>query len=151
MKVLVLHGVNLDMLGRRDPGQYGTVTLPEIDTALQSLGTELGVEVECFQANVEGILCERIHRAHGEVDAVVINAGAWTHYSYAIRDALAILRVPIVEVHLSNIHAREAFRHESVIAAVAKGQIAGFGVDSYLLGLRAAVSAARAAQGSAQG
>jgi 3-dehydroquinate dehydratase-2 len=151
MKVLVLHGVNLDMLGKRDPVQYGTVTLPEIDNALQSVGTELGVEVESFQANVEGVLCERIHRAHGEVDAVVINAGAWTHYSYAIRDALAILRVPIVEVHLSNIHAREAFRHTSVIAPIATGQIAGFGVDSYVLGLRAAVSAARPAPASKQG
>lgn len=144
MKVLVLHGVNLDMLGRRDPGQYGTVTLAEIDGALETLGRELGVEVECFQANIEGILCERIHQAHGEADAVVINAGAWTHYSYGIRDALAILAVPVVEVHMSNIHAREAFRHHSVIAAIAKGQIAGFGVDSYLLGLRAAVAAARA-------
>jgi 3-dehydroquinate dehydratase-2 len=151
MKVLVLHGVNLDMLGKRDPVQYGTVTLPEIDNALQSVGTALGVEVESFQANVEGVLCERIHRAHGEVDAVVINAGAWTHYSYAIRDALAILRVPIVEVHLSNIHAREAFRHTSVIAPIATGQIAGFGVDSYVLGLRAAVSAARPAPASKQG
>lgn len=148
MKVLVLNGVNLDMLGKRDPGQYGTVTLPEIDEALQSAGIELEVQVECFQTNVEGVLCERIHRAHGDVDAVVINAGAWTHYSYAIRDALAILRVPIVEVHLSNIHARESFRHSSVIAPVALGQIAGFGVDSYLLGLRAVVSAARAARAS---
>jgi 3-dehydroquinate dehydratase-2 len=144
MKVLVLHGVNLNMLGKRDPGQYGTVTLPQIDEALTMLAAELDVQVESFQANVEGVLCERIHRAHGEVDAVVINAGAWTHYSYAVRDALAILRVPIVEVHLSNIHAREPFRHHSVIAEIAKGQIAGFGADSYLLGLRAAVSAARA-------
>jgi 3-dehydroquinate dehydratase-2 len=148
MKVLVLHGVNLDMLGKRDPGQYGTVTLAEIDRMVQDLGAELGVEVECFQSNVEGTLCERIHRALGEVGAVVINAGAWTHYSYAIRDALAILRVPIVEVHLSNIHARESFRHHSVLVEIAKGQIAGFGADSYLLGLRAAVSAARAAQAS---
>jgi 3-dehydroquinate dehydratase-2 len=151
MKVLVLHGVNLNMLGKRDPGQYGTVTLAEIDGALETLGGELGVEVECFQANIEGVLCERIHQAHGEADAIVINAGAWTHYSYAVRDALAILRVPIVEVHLSNIHAREAWRHDSVIAAVAKGQIAGFGIDSYLLGLRAAVSAARASEASGQG
>ena len=149
MKVLVLHGVNLNMLGKRDPGQYGTVTLAQIDEAIQALGSELGVDVESFQSNVEGHLCERIHRAHGDADAVVINAGAWTHYSYAVRDALAILRVPIVEVHLSNIHAREAFRHESVIAAVAKGQIAGFGLDSYLLGVRAAVSAAHAAEASA--
>ena len=122
MKVLVLHGVNLNMFGKRDPKQYGTATL----------------------ADIERELCERIHRAHGEdLGAVVINAGAWTHYSYAIRDALAILTVPIVEVHMSNIHAREEFRHHSVIAAIAKGQIAGFGVDSYLLGLRAAVAAAK--------
>ena len=151
MKVLVLHGVNLNMLGKRDPGQYGTVTLPEIDDALKALAAELDVEIESFQANVEGAMCERIHRAHGDVDAVVINAGAWTHYSYAIRDALAILRVPIVEVHLSNIHAREPFRHHSVIVEVARGQIAGFGADSYLLGLRAAVSAARATQASERG
>lgn len=150
MKVLVLHGVNLGMLGKRDPAQYGTVTLGEIDEALRSLAIELDAEVECFQTNVEGILCERIHRAHGDVDAVVINAGAWTHYSLAIRDALAILRVPIVEVHLSNIHAREEFRHNSVIAPIAAGQIAGFGVDSYLLGLRAAVSIVRTSQDASQ-
>jgi 3-dehydroquinate dehydratase-2 len=149
MKVLVLHGVNLAMFGKRDPGQYGTVTLPEIDAAILALGAELGVEVDVFQTNIEGELCERIHAAHGTVDAVVINAGAWTHYSYAIRDALAILKVPIVEVHLSNIHAREPFRHHSVLAEVARGQIAGFGADSYLLGLRAAVTAARAASGGA--
>jgi len=148
MKVLVLHGVNLNMFGKRDPGQYGTVTLAEIDDRIRDLAAELGVEVECFQSNVEGLLCERIHQALGEVDAVVINAGAWTHYSYAIRDALAILRVPIVEVHLSNVHAREPFRHHSVLVDIAKGQIAGFGADSYLLGLRAAVSAARTAQAS---
>jgi 3-dehydroquinate dehydratase II len=148
VNVLVLHGVNLDMFGKRDPGMYGTVTLPEIDAALQSLGAELGADVDCFQTNVEGVLCERIHAAHGSVDAVVINAGAWTHYSYAIRDALAILTVPVVEVHMSNIHAREPFRHHSVLAEVARGQIAGFGVDSYLLGLRAAVSAARPPSGA---
>jgi 3-dehydroquinate dehydratase-2 len=147
MKVLVLHGVNLNMFGKRDPGQYGTITLDEIDARLRALGTELGAEVECFQTNIEGLMCERIHRAHGEaVDAVVINAGAWTHYSHAIRDALAILKCPIVEVHMSNVHAREAFRHVSVFSAVVRGQICGFGVDSYLLGLRAAVSAVKAAQ-----
>jgi len=145
MKVLVLHGVNLNMFGKRDPKQYGTITLAEIDRQLAALGKELGAEVTAFQTNVEGEMCARIHAAFAEgVNAVVINAGAWTHYSYAIRDALAILTVPIVEVHMSNIHAREAFRHVSVIAEIAKGQIAGFGVDSYLLGLRAAVSAAAA-------
>jgi 3-dehydroquinate dehydratase-2 len=144
MKVLVLHGVNLNMFGKRDPKQYGTATLADIERELQALAQELDVEVESFQTNGERELCERIHRAHGEdLGAVVINAGAWTHYSYAIRDALAILTVPIVEVHMSNIHAREEFRHHSVIAAIAKGQIAGFGVDSYLLGLRAAVAAAK--------
>jgi len=130
------------MFGKRDPKQYGTVTLAEIDARVQALGQELGATVECFQTNVEGEMAQRIHRAHAEgVDAVVINAGAWTHYSYGLRDALAILQCPIIEVHMSNIHAREAFRHHSVIAPIAKGQIAGFGVDSYLLGLRAAVQA----------
>ena len=144
MNVLVLNGVNLNMLGHRDPAQYGTTTLAQIDKQLQTLGQELGAAVTCFQTNHEGVMCERIHQAFRDhVDAVVINAGAWTHTSYAIRDALAILTVPIVEVHLSNIHAREAFRHHSVIAEIARGQICGFGVDSYLLALRAAVSAAR--------
>ena len=142
MKVLVLHGINLNMFGKRDPAQYGTVTLAEIDARAQALARELGVALECFQTNSEGEMCERIHRAHAEaVDGVIINAGAWTHYSYGIRDALAILTCPVVELHMSNIHAREAFRHHSVIAEIAKGQIAGFGVDSYLLALRAAVSA----------
>jgi 3-dehydroquinate dehydratase-2 len=144
-KFLLLHGINLNMFGKRDPAQYGTVTLAEIDARAQGLARELGVELECFQTNSEGEMCERIHRAHAEaVDGVIINAGAWTHYSYGIRDALAILKVPVIEVHMSNIHAREEFRHHSVIAAIARGQIAGFGVDSYLLGVRAAVSAAQA-------
>lgn len=144
MRVLVLHGINLDMLGKRDPASYGTLTLAQIDQRIGSLASELGIEVETFQTNHEGAMCERIHAAHeSDVDAVVINAGAWTHYSYGVRDALAILSIPIVEVHLSNIHARETFRHTSVFAEVIRGQIAGFGIDSYLLGLRAAVAAAR--------
>jgi len=139
-KVLVLHGVNLNMFGKRDPAQYGTVTLDEINQQIEGLAKELGCNVETFQTNHEGEICEKIHRAHQEkVDAVIINAGAWTHYSYGLRDALAILKVPIVEVHMSNIHAREEFRHYSVIAPLAKGQIAGFGLQSYLLGLRAAM------------
>ena len=137
--ILVLHGVNLNMFGKRDPKQYGTVTLAQIDAQIKKLAKELGVAVTCFQTNFEGALCERIHAAHGDgTAAVVINAGAWTHYSFAMRDALAILSIPIIEVHMSNIHAREEFRHHSVITPLAKGQIAGFGVDSYLLGLRAA-------------
>jgi len=142
--ILVLNGINLNMFGKRDPAQYGTATLSEIDASLLALGRELGVNVICFQTNHEGEMVERIHAAHTEgVDAVLINAGAWTHYSYGIRDALAILKAPIVEVHMSNIHAREAFRHQSVFAEIARGQICGFGADSYLLGLRAAVAAIR--------
>ena len=141
-KILALHGINHNMFGKRDPAQYGTVTLAEIDGALQALGRELNVEVESYQTNHEGDMCERIHQAFTDgADAVLINAGAWTHYSYGIRDALAILTVPVVEIHMSNIHAREPFRHQSVFAEIVKGQICGFGVDSYLLGLRAAVAA----------
>jgi len=143
MKILMLHGINHNMFGKRDPAQYGTVTLAEIDSQLKALGSELGAEVTTFQTNSEAAMCERIHQGFTEgVDAVLINAGAWTHYSYGIRDALAILTVPIVELHMSNIHAREGFRHLSVFAQIVRGQICGFGVDSYLLGLRAAVSAA---------
>ena len=143
MRILVLHGVNLNMFGKRDPAQYGTITLAEIDAQLHSLGKELRSDVATFQTNHEGAMCERIHEALGDgTDAIVLNAGAWTHYSYAIRDALAMLKVPIVEVHMSNVHAREEFRRHSVLSEVVKGQICGFGVDSYLLALRAAVSAA---------
>ena len=145
MKILLLNGINLNMFGKRDPKQYGTVTLDEINTSVKSLGKELGADVDCFQTNIEGEMCERIHQGFRDgVDAVLINAGAWTHYSYGIRDALAILKCPIIEIHMSNIHAREPFRHVSVIAEIAKGQICGFGVESYLLGLRAGVSAAKA-------
>jgi 3-dehydroquinate dehydratase-2 len=144
MKILMLHGINHNMFGKRDPAQYGTITLAEIDAKLQALGRELGVDVVGFQTNSEAAMCERIHQAFAErMDAVLINAGAWTHYSYGIRDALAILTVPVVELHMSNIHAREEFRHHSVFAGIVKGQICGFGVDSYLLGLRAAVSATK--------
>ncbi|NVM90270.1 3-dehydroquinate dehydratase-2 [Variovorax sp. SG517] len=146
MKILMLHGINHNMFGKRDPKQYGTTTLAEIDAKLQALGKELGAEVESFQTNSESAMCERIHQGFADgVDAVLINAGAWTHYSYGIRDALAILTVPVVELHMSNIHAREEFRHHSVFADIVKGQICGFGLDSYLLALRAAVSAARSA------
>ena len=147
MNILVLNGVNLNIFGKRDPAQYGTITLDEINQRLVALGQELGARIENFQTNFEGAMCERIHAAHTDgTQAVLINAGAWTHYSYGIRDALAILKCPIFEVHMSNIHAREAFRHHSVIAEIAKGQIAGFGVDSYLLALRAAAAHLRGAQ-----
>ncbi len=140
-KVLILHGINLNMLGKRDPNQYGTITIDEIDRQVIELGKHLGVEVECFQTNYEGEMCDKIHTAHTEgIEAVVINAGAWTHYSYGLRDALEILSVPIIEVHISNIYAREQFRRYSVISDIASGQISGLGTDSYLLGLRAAVS-----------
>lgn len=149
MKILMLHGINHNMFGKRDPVHYGTITLDEINSSLRTLAGTLSVEVEAFQTNSEGEMCERIHRALVEkVDAVVINAGAWTHYSYGIRDALAILTMPIVETHMANIHAREPFRHVSVFADVVKGQICGFGLDSYLLALRAAVSAAQASANS---
>lgn len=140
-KVLVLHGINLNMFGKRDPAQYGTITLDAINQQVADLAAELGCEVECFQTNHEGEMAEKIHAAHNEqVDAVIINAGAWTHYSYGISDALAILKVPVFEVHMSNVHAREEFRQHSVFSHVVKGQICGFGVDVYLLGLRAAWS-----------
>ncbi|WP_075790663.1 type II 3-dehydroquinate dehydratase [Massilia putida] len=145
-RILMLHGINHNMFGKRDPAQYGTVTLAQIDERLQALAAQLGVAVESFQTNSEAAMCERIHQAFEEgQDAVLINAGAWTHYSYGIRDALAILTCPFIELHMSNIHAREPFRHHSVFADIARGQISGFGVDSYLLGLRAAVAAIGAA------
>ncbi len=141
-KILMLHGINHNMFGQRDPAQYGTVTLAEIDASLRSLGSQLGCEVDSFQTNCEGAMCDRIHQGFRDgVDGVLINAGAWTHYSYGIRDALAMLTVPVVEIHMSNIHARETFRHHSVFADIARGQICGFGADSYLLGLRAVLSA----------
>jgi 3-dehydroquinate dehydratase-2 len=147
MKILVLHGINLDMLGQRDPAQYGHATLADVDAQLQALAAELGAELACFQTNHEGALCERIHQALREAaDGVVINAAAWTHTSVAIRDALEMLKCPRVEVHMSNIHAREPFRRHSYVAEVATGQICGFGGDSYLLGLRACVDQVRARQ-----
>lgn len=142
---LMLHGINHNMFGKRDPKQYGTITLDQINARLKKVAKELGVKVEAFQTNSEAEMSERIHKAFTDkVDGVIINAGAWTHYSYGIRDALAILTVPIAEIHMSNIHAREEFRHKSVFAEIVNGQISGFGVDSYLLGLRAVVSAAGA-------
>lgn len=139
-RILVMHGVNLNMFGKRDPKHYGTETIEDINKKISALAGTLGVEVSFFQSNHEGDFVEKIQEAHGDgTDGIVVNAGAWTHYSYAIMDALAILRIPAVEVHMSNVHAREPFRHFSVLSGVTRGSIAGFGADSYLLGLRAVV------------
>ncbi|MBI2874168.1 MAG: type II 3-dehydroquinate dehydratase [Firmicutes bacterium] len=137
-RLLVLHGPNLNLLGRREPGVYGTLTLPEIDALIREESHRLGMDAEILQSNHEGILVEAIQNADPGVGALIINPGAFTHYSIAIRDAVAARGLPTIEVHLSNIAAREEFRHRSVIAPVAAGQISGFGAMSYLLGVRAA-------------
>jgi 3-dehydroquinate dehydratase-2 len=139
--ILVLHGPNLNLLGQREPGVYGALTLADVDAAIARHAAARSVKVECRQSNHEGVLVEAIHGAAGEgFAAIVLNPGAFTHYSYALRDAIAGIGLPVVEVHLSNVHAREPFRHRSVTAAVCRGQIAGFGVHSYLLGLDAALA-----------
>lgn len=137
MKILVLHGPNLDLLGTRKPAIYGQLTLKEINSAISALAHELAIEVTIVQSNSEGTLIDTIHSAIGSYDGVLINPAAYTHTSIAIRDALAAAALPTVEVHLSNIHSREEFRSKSFIAPIAVGQISGFALDSYLLGLRA--------------
>ncbi len=138
--LLVIHGPNLNLLGTREPEVYGTTTLADIDASLAGLGKELGVEVETFQSNGEGELVTRIQQAAAKNAGIVINPGAYTHTSVAIRDAIAAIGIPVVECHLSNIHKREEFRHRSLVVGVAAGQVMGFGADSYLLALRALVS-----------
>jgi len=140
-KILVLHGPNLNMLGKREPKIYGKLTLEQINRKIAALAAELGVEIEARQSNIEGELVGWIQEAPKEFGAVILNAGAYTHSSIALRDALTAASIPAVEVHLSNIYKREAFRKHSYIAEAAIGQITGFGVNSYLLGLRAAVEA----------
>ncbi|MDR5693790.1 MAG: type II 3-dehydroquinate dehydratase [Armatimonadota bacterium] len=138
-RILVVHGPNLNLLGERQPEIYGRQTLEEINQSLLALAAAEGVEVEFFQSNHEGAIIDRLHQARNVVDAVVINPGALGHYSYALRDAIASLSIPVVEVHLSNLHAREEFRHRLVLSPVCRGQVMGFGPYSYLLGLRAAI------------
>ncbi len=140
LSILVLHGPNLNLLGQREPGIYGSLTLAEINRLLEHEGFKLQAKVFYLQSNHEGILVDTIHEALGQHQGILINAGAYTHTSVALRDAIAAVNLPTVEVHLSNIYRREDFRHHSYIAPVAIGQISGFGVQSYLLGLQALVN-----------
>ena len=142
-RILVLHGPNINMLGLREPEIYGSTTLDEIDAEMKALAKELKVTIETFQSNHEGRLVDKIQETQGNFDAIVINAGAYTHTSIALRDAILSAGIPTVEVHLSNIYKREEFRHVSFISPVAVGQICGFGLESYLLGLRAAAATTR--------
>ena len=139
MKILVLNGPNLNLLGKREPQIYGAETLEDINRRIAALAIELGVEVAFFQSNHEGELVQKIQDALGAYQAIVINPGAYTHTSVALRDAISSTGIPTIEAHISNIYKREEFRHQSYISAVAAGQIAGFGPESYLLALRAAV------------
>jgi len=137
MKILILHGPNLNLLGAREPEVYGSMTLADIDEKLKELGQELGVEVKTSQSNHEGALIDALHDARKWANGIVFNPGAYTHTSIALRDAISAIQIPVVEVHLSNVYAREEFRHVSMISAVCKGKITGFGWKSYELGLRA--------------
>lgn len=136
MKILVINGVNMNMLGIREPEKYGTMTLKDLEKELYAYSFELGIDIETFQSNHEGEIVEKIHSAYNNFDGIVINPAAFTHTSVAIRDAIAAVNIPTVEVHMTNIHAREDFRHNSLTAPVCVAQISGFGADCYKLGLK---------------
>ncbi|WP_028775606.1 type II 3-dehydroquinate dehydratase [Shimazuella kribbensis] len=135
--ILVLHGPNLNTLGKREPEHYGSETLDDVNNRLMEKGEKWGCHVDTFQSNIEGELINQIHASMGKYDAIIMNPGAYTHYSYAIFDAIQAVSVPVIEVHISNVHTREPFRHTSVIAPACKGQIVGFGTKSYDLALEA--------------
>ena len=135
MKILVLNGVNLNLTGRREKGVYGSESLEEINREIAAYAKKRGAEVDFFQSNLEGELCTAVQNAEGKYDGMILNAGAFTHYSYALRDALAAVSVPAVEVHMSNVHAREEFRRNSVLTPVCRGEVLGFGKNSYILAL----------------
>ena len=139
MKILILHGPNLNLLGTREPEVYGSMTLEDINSKLVALGKELGADVTCLHSNHEGVLIDALHDARTQTKGVVFNPGGYTHTSVALRDAISAIQIPVIEVHLSNVYAREEFRHVSMLSAVCVGKIAGFGWRSYLLGLRALI------------
>ncbi|MBE6879921.1 MAG: type II 3-dehydroquinate dehydratase [Ruminococcaceae bacterium] len=140
MKILVMNGPNLNLLGEREPSVYGDNSLEAINERLKTQAENAGAEIDFYQSNHEGAIIDKLHEARTEFDYVILNAGAYTHYSYAIRDAIAAIKIPVIEVHLSNVHSRDEFRHKSVISPVCKGVIAGFGEQSYVLALNYALT-----------
>lgn len=139
MKILVINGVNMNMLGFRETEKYGTMTLKDLEKDLYAFSFELGIDLETYQSNIEGKIVEKIHSAKDGIDGIIINAGAYTHTSIAIRDAISAVNIPTIEVHMTNIYKREEFRHHSYLAPICIGQISGFGANSYKLGLKAVI------------